>query len=113
LPAAEKFWPIIREIGCSGDDVLIKQVKIYEQICRRVIELRDQITLIYYETLLKESSLIQRLFDQKPLSGMAIEKVNRRPHYDYHQVGEIVDTLQEYSPSALKLYPGPLQEYIE
>jgi hypothetical protein len=112
LPAAEKFWPIIREIGASDDDVLVKQVKIYEQIGRRVIELRDQLTLIRYEALVDRSSLIEDVFRQKAVTDVLIEKVNRRAHYDYQYVGKIVDAIEKYSPSTLELYPGCLEGYI-
>jgi hypothetical protein len=105
LPAAEKFWPILRQIGESNIDILLKQVLIYEHLCQRLIELRGNLIIIKYEDLLRDPRLIESLFRQESLVQIPLKSSVRECHHDLKEKKEIFDLLKKYAPSAFTFYP--------
>lgn len=112
LPAAEKFWPSIREIGCSSEDIMVKQVKIYEELCKTILAQRKQVVLLLYEDLIKNISLVEKLFHQNLLCVPTMFNYNKNKDYNFNEVEEILDNLYRYSPSSFELYHYPMQHII-
>ena len=58
MPAAAPYWPRLAEIIQSGDELLIKQAKIYDLMCRRIHNLRDRMKVILYEDMVRNPALL-------------------------------------------------------
>lgn len=54
LPAAEKFWPEMRDLCAADIPLLVKQIRIYDLFCRRFIQHREDICVVRYEDLLED-----------------------------------------------------------
>ncbi len=54
MPNAMRYWPALHAIISSPDELLIKQVKIYDLMCQRLYALRDSVHILSYESMVKE-----------------------------------------------------------
>lgn len=90
LPAAERFWPELRELSADTVPLLTKQMRIYDLLCRRFIEHRHKISILKYEDMVSDCT---KLADAtgRPLSPerqrtweRTISKTAARPGPDSH-----------------------------
>lgn len=51
MPHAALYWPEVKILTENRDDVLTKQIKLYDLICQRLSALKETIHLVPYETL--------------------------------------------------------------
>jgi len=104
LPAARKFWSVIRAIEDSGESILVKQVRIYEQFCLRLLEMEKFICLIQYEDIINNPEYFGRFFGQTPLYQTPIKfrNIDSYPNKDEAQI--ILQNIERYAPSALHIY---------
>ncbi|MDX1975003.1 MAG: sulfotransferase [Rickettsiales bacterium] len=51
MPNATAYWPALAELTARPMDLLERQVRIYDLICRRLVDLRPYIHLLTYEAL--------------------------------------------------------------
>lgn len=58
LPAAEKFWPEMRELCAADIPLLVKQIQIYNLFCQRFTDYRQHIRLVRHEDLLDDCTPI-------------------------------------------------------
>ena len=64
MPHAEIYWPTIKAIAQSGDEVLVKQVKLYDAICERLQERENTIHVLPYETLIHTPNILCDMLQQ-------------------------------------------------
>ncbi|MFO0389304.1 MAG: sulfotransferase [Alphaproteobacteria bacterium] len=58
MPNATPFWSEMAEIVATEHDLLVRQVKMYDEMCRRIIALKDYIHILPYEKLVSEPQLL-------------------------------------------------------
>lgn len=102
MPHAATYWPKIKSIGESNDDVLIKQVKLYDALCGRLAKLRGAIHIVHYELLITNPNLLcDMLRHDGPIDDSIIEKTQHEiPAHD-----AIVRALNEHGQNWQKFYP--------
>jgi hypothetical protein len=104
LPAAERFWPEIAEIARTTDDILLRQVLVYERFCERFIELRGTITLMRYEDIVRDPLIVARTFG-KEFARKAPMEIQPRPRPPSDDDRSILRYLKTHGPAARALYP--------
>lgn len=60
LPHGATYWPELHAISESNDELLIKQVKIYDLMCERLHDMRGAVRVLPYETLIDTPELLCR-----------------------------------------------------
>jgi hypothetical protein len=105
LPSAERLWPELHRRGRSADDLLSRQVQIYELICRRFLQHRDKICLLRYEEIVLDPELVERSLGRKAVQPLDVQDQNRSSAYDFSAVDEIQTCLRRYWSAARLLYP--------
>lgn len=105
LPAAEKVWAELREITESKDNLLKKQVRIYDLFCQRYLDLQDKIHLLKYEDIVENPSILEELSGKNFERTLNVNNQNRSKMYDYQMEEKILEEISLYAPNALKLYP--------
>ncbi len=92
MPNATPFWPEMANIVAQEHDLLVRQVKMYDEMCRRVHSLKDHIHILPYETLVSKPQLLAEYIGKDaPPSDTLVEKLER----------EIPDSEKEQILSAL------------
>ncbi|MCI0561293.1 MAG: sulfotransferase [Nitrososphaera sp.] len=105
LPAGERFWPLLAQITQSDDEILLKQVMIYEAIATRLVDFREHLCLLSYEDLVRNPHQVCELFDQRFKSSVACDNHSKSAEYDWNDAAELKSLLLKYAPTALTLYP--------
>lgn len=105
LPAGEGVWTELREITDSNDQLLTKQVRIYDLFCQRYMELEKHIHLLKYEDIVKSPSILEELTGQIYERELNLDNRNRSKIYDYRMEDSILEEITRHAPHALKLYP--------
>ena len=104
LPAAEKLWPEIAEISRATDDILLRQVLVYERFCERFLELRGTLTLLRYEDIVSDPAMIARALG-KDLARTPPMEIRNRPRSPSNDDAAIRRYLKTNCPNARELYP--------
>jgi hypothetical protein len=105
LPASDRFWPEIAAAARASADVLEAQVRIFELFCARYEQLRDSLTLVRYEDLVREPEAVSRL------AGRAVERPVeiRTPVHDRSgrrdEIVRIQRLVEKHAPATTALYP--------
>jgi hypothetical protein len=96
LPAGERFWPELADLGRSDAPLLDRQIRIYELLCRRFAQLKDDIAVIRYEDIVASP---QALLDvcglvagQSPLPPPPVSKPAAHP-----AAPEIAERIRKWS----------------
>ncbi len=58
LPAAERYWPEMRELTHATLPLLDKQLLIYELLCKRLQSLDARVAIIRYEEMIRNPALV-------------------------------------------------------
>ncbi|MBF0275260.1 MAG: sulfotransferase domain-containing protein [Nitrospinae bacterium] len=112
MPAGEKYWPELRTIAESNKDVLTKQVEIYELISKRILTFKEHVEIVYYEDILKQNSLYEKVFCQKSVTSLPeIKNQNKSEHYNHNETETILNKLKEVGDWTFKLYENPEQYF--
>jgi hypothetical protein len=61
LPAADKFWPEMHQLGTSDMDLLDKHILIYELFCQRFMSLLPRLTVVRYEDFVDHAEILYEL----------------------------------------------------
>lgn len=104
LPNGEKFWPELFEVACSNQDVLVKQVLIYELIATRLLAFREHLHLLFYESLVNDPGQLNIILNQKYIESSVVKNSNRNNEYNWKEVDKISDVLKSHAPNTLKIY---------
>ena len=104
LPAAEMLWPEIADIARQTNDILLRQVLIYERFCERFIALREKLALLRYEDIVRDPSVIARTLGKHFGRGTPI-KIQGRSRLESDEVTAIRRYLRTHCPNAMELYP--------
>ncbi len=72
MPNAAPYWPELATLIATPMDLLAKQVRLYDLMCRRLWEHRDEVRILTYEALVAQPSLLgpvdgSRVSPQKPV----------------------------------------------
>jgi hypothetical protein len=105
LPAAEKFWPEVREIAESSHEVVVKQVLLYETMITRIVQCRQDVRIVYYERLVVNPAQLCALLNQSYRKRVELNSRNDGKHYDWSKVDVLKDMLERYAPTATSVYP--------
>lgn len=103
LPAGERFWPELAAITASTNDVLLRQVRIYELFCARYARLADRITLLRYENIVADPGLVARGFAKHPVRAISVRAVATTAQDA--DAGLIAARLRDLAPCACTFYP--------
>jgi len=106
LPAAEKFWPAVREIAQSSRELVVKQVLLYETLITRIIECKQNIHIIYYERLVANPAQLCELLNQSYRKPIRLNSQNDNKHYDWSRVDALKEVLTSYAPNTMSVYPS-------
>jgi len=107
LPAGERFWPEIAHAGSPQADAstISRQLNIYARFCERFLALRNRITLIRYEDILRTPAKIGELL-ARPYRRCATNVECRTVAVsDQQLVGQLHSYLKVHCPAILKMYP--------
>jgi hypothetical protein len=104
LPAAETLWPEIAGIARQTDDVLLRQVLVYEKFCERFTALRGKLVLLRYEDIVSEPAIIARTLGKNFARTTPIKNQDRS-RLASDDVATISRYLRTYCPRARELYP--------
>ena len=104
LPAAENFWPDIADIARQTDDILLRQVLIYERFCERFMALRGKLALLRYEDIVRDPDVVAHAFGKNFARRVAIE-IRERSFPNSDDVAAIRRYLRTHCPNARQLYP--------
>lgn len=77
MPGAMVYWNEMRELVQRPMDLLDKQVRMVDLICKRLHNLRDVVHVIRYEDLIEEPGMLYRLIGLehvKPLRDVPVKK---------------------------------------
>lgn len=66
LPAAEKFWPEMRELSASSLPLFEKQILIFEMMCGRFRRLSDRIDVLRFEDMVANPERLEAVIRAKP-----------------------------------------------
>jgi hypothetical protein len=58
LPAAERYWPDMRELTHTVMPLLDKQILIYELLCSRFLSVADQTSIVRYEDMVNRPEIL-------------------------------------------------------
>jgi hypothetical protein len=105
MPGAAPYWPRLHELTAQPMDLLEKQVKIYDLMCRRIYNLREYMHILPYEELLAQPTLLSKYLKLKgdPAAGL-IEKPKGKIAADERQ--EIADAVKTHGEFYRRFYPG-------
>jgi hypothetical protein len=73
LPAADRYWPEMRELTHSAMPLLDKQLFIYELMCSRFLSFTDQACVVRYENMVERPEI---LLHAAGISGKVIATKN-------------------------------------
>jgi hypothetical protein len=104
LPAAETLWPEMADVARQTDDVLLRQVLIYERFCERFVALRGKLALLRYEDIVRDPDIIARTLGRNFARRTPIKTQDRSP-LDPEEVAAIRRHLRTHCPNARELYP--------
>jgi hypothetical protein len=104
LPAAERFWPEIADIAQRTDDILLRQVLIYERFCERFLERRDVLTLLRYEDIVRDTGVVSRALGKAFVRLPPVE-IRERPRPDTGNDATVRRYLKTHGANARALYP--------
>ncbi len=104
LPAAERFWPEIADIARQTNDILLRQVLVYERFCERFIALRGKLALLRYEDIVREPDIVARTVGKNFSRTMPI-RIRDRSRKDSADGTTIRRYLRTHCPKARELYP--------
>jgi hypothetical protein len=104
MPNATPYWPQMAEVCRSPIDLLEKQVKMYDLMCRRLHHLREHIHIIPYETLIRRpDSLCDALGVKADLATKLIDKPKR--HLAEDEAAMIAQALKRHGRFYREFYP--------
>lgn len=104
MPAAEPFWPELRDIHQSTDDLLAKQARILELIFARFAALNDRITIVKLEDILADPLAVARLLGREQLRAAPIRPSGVASYLDGEERIRIENAVAHHCPTALKYY---------
>jgi len=104
LPSGEKFWPELFKVASSEQDVLVKQVMIYELIATRLLAFRERLHLLSYESLVNDPGQLNILLNQKYIESATFQSSNRNKEYNWKEVQNVRAVLDSHAPNTLRLY---------
>ncbi len=101
---AARCWPEMAEATGHGD-LLERQVRIYDLICQRLHEYRDHLTILRYEDVLADPTLVSQSVGHpkapdRETVGLPTRRVNTR------QRMEIEDALIKFGRHFKRFYPN-------
>jgi hypothetical protein len=98
MPNATPYWPAMAELVKMPMDLLEKQVKMYDLMCKRIYNLRQHLHLLPYEELLKNPELLNKYLKVpgEPARKL-IEKPKRQiPEAEWQRIAQAVKTHGEF-----------------
>jgi len=104
LPSGEKFWAELFKVASSEQDVLLKQVMIYELIVTRLLAFREHLHLLSYESLVNDPGQLNILLNQKYIESATFQSSNRNKEYNWKEVQKVRAVLNSHAPNTLRLY---------
>ncbi|MBU9713320.1 sulfotransferase domain-containing protein [Evansella tamaricis] len=99
----ESHWGELKNLIRGEEDLINKQVKIFDLYCQMYLSLQDQIQLIKYEDLIYNPTKLEKLTNRTFTGEHMLKKASLR-HYDFSLVDRIKKSLRAHAPNALKLY---------
>lgn len=106
LPAAEPYWPEIRNIHLSADDLLVKQARILEALFARFDALSDRIAIVKLEDVIADPLTFSRLLGREQLRSAPIAPSSVGASLDPAERERIEKAVAHHCPTALKYYPA-------
>lgn len=105
LPAAAAYWPAMRELTRHNDmELLEKQVRIYDLMCKRLYSLRERIHIVRYEDMVADRNLISALTGKPTL--FPEQKLRKREQGFYPMPAErIMEAMAGYGEHYRHFYP--------
>ncbi len=98
MPGATPYWPKLADIVAGTDDLLVKQVKIYDLMCRRIYNLRERIHVLPYETLVKTPAVLSEYLgvSTRPAARLIDKPKREIPAKERRAIMEALKTHGEY-----------------
>lgn len=104
VPEGAHFWPELKQINNSQEEILKKQVMIYNLFCERYWELKDKGHILKYEDIVSDPSVLETITGLTYTQKINIEDQNKSPYYNWDEMDQIKDMLVKHAPYALKFY---------
>lgn len=98
MPGAAPYWPELAAIIAGPMELLEKQVRLYDLMCRRIDAMRDRIHIIPYEKLVKEPALLSRAagIDAAPKPGLVGRPSRQMPPEAHAKIAAALSTHGEH-----------------
>ena len=104
MPGAAAQWPELAALSRATMPLLEKQVRLYDMLCERLLELQGRITLFTYEQLVADPRIISRLL-QKPQLSSAPRIEIRPPGFYGASLLRIAAMVDKIGVACKQLYP--------
>ena len=105
LPNAEPYWPQMAQLARTPMDLLEKQIRIYDLICKRIYHLCKDVHILTYEDLIQSP---HRLCEHIGVTGnMATNLIERKKNIHVPEAERelIVQALKKYGEYFVHFYP--------
>ncbi len=103
MPNATPYWPRMAQIVAEDCDLLVKQVKMYDLMCRRIYNLREHIHVLPYEMLIKKPALLCEYIGSSGELAQLVDKPARQILGEEKQ--RILDALKTHGEYYRHFYP--------
>jgi hypothetical protein len=105
MPNATPFWPEMAKIVTEENDLLVRQVKMYDEMCRRIFSLKGRIHIMPYETLVSAPQMLAASIGAgAPPAASLVDKPARA--IDAAEQRQIIQALQNHARHYQEFYPA-------
>lgn len=105
MPNATPYWPRMAQLVASPMDMLEKQVRMYDLMCKRIWDMRESIHVLPYETMVKSPGVIANYLVP---GGAPVAPLVAKPQRDIPQQEKeaIVQALKAHGEFTRHFYPS-------
>lgn len=97
IPMAQYFWPEVDQALKNTDELLHRQVVVFDMFCKRFYEFKNHINIIYYEDLVDNAGVLSSILGQKEKARIEIKSGNNSKQYDWALAQEIHLHIKRYA----------------
>ncbi len=105
LPAGERLSHEIKMIVESSEDILVKQVLIFDEFCKQYKRCQQHIHLLTYEEIVSDNQVFSKLFGRANIAPILIKNANQNPAYEHHLAEKIKAVIRKHATHIDIYYP--------
>ncbi len=106
MPAAEPYWPELRGIIQSTDDLLVRQARMLELLFARFDALKQRIAIVKLEDVIADPLTFARLLGRAQKTEVPITPSRIASSLSNDERAQIETAVASHCPTALRYYPS-------